>query len=64
MYYDIMTKSFPVIKSKFFIDVVDSLVELSCQDAQLANEIKQLDQLAQQKNITFYEIIYQILHKN
>ena len=64
MYYDIMMKSFSVIKSKFFIDVVDSLVELSCQDDQLANEIKQLDQLAQQKNITFYEIIYQILHKN
>lgn len=51
-----------MIDSKFFINMVDSIVELSFCDKQLAKEIKQLDQLAQDKHITFYEVIYHVLH--
>ncbi len=43
--------------------MVDNLVILSHYDIQLNNEIKQLDRLAQQKNIPFCDVVYRILYK-
>ena len=46
--------------TKFQI-LVDDLIEHSKKDPELADGIKWLDKKAQEKGITFYDMIYEIL---
>ena len=57
--HTIMQKSFV-----FFTRMVDELVQFSDTDPELAEGIKWLDAQAQQKGITFYEMVFQVLYKH
>jgi hypothetical protein len=48
----------------FFTRMVDELVQFSDTDPELAEGIKWLDAQAQQKGITFYEMVFQVLYKH
>ena len=47
----------------FFTNMVDELVEFSEYDPELADGLKWIDEQAQRKGITFYEAVFQVLHK-
>lgn len=47
-----------------FTKMVDELVEYSEYDPELASGITWLDEQAQKKGKTFYEMVYQILYKH
>ena len=56
---NVMQRSFT-----FFTKMVDELVQFSDTDPELAEGIKWLDAQAQQKGITFYEMVFQVLYKH
>ena len=45
----------------FFSKMVDELVEFSEYDPELADGIKWLDEQAQKKGITFYDMVFGVL---
>ena len=48
----------------FFRKMVDELVEFSAHDAELADGIKWLDNQAQKKGITFYDMVFEVLYSH
>ena len=44
--------------------MVDELVEFSTHDAELADGIKWLDNQAQKKGITFYDMVFEVLYRH
>ncbi len=50
--------------NSFFIKMVDELVEFSEHDKELNDGIKYIDKQAQEKGISFYEMIYAILFQH
>jgi len=50
--------------TNIFTRVVDELVYLSENDPELANAIKWVDKQSNKKGITFYEMVFEILHKH
>jgi hypothetical protein len=48
----------------FFSKMVDELVEFSEYDPELADGIKWLDEQAQKKGITFYDMVFEVLYKH
>jgi hypothetical protein len=48
----------------FFSKMVDELVEFSEYDPELADGIKWLDDQAQKKGITFYDMVFEVLYKH
>jgi len=50
--------------NSFFIKMVDELVEFSEHDEELSDGIKWIDKLAQEKGISFYEMMYSILYQH
>ena len=63
--YDHRLKDVLVLESNgFFSKMVDELVEFSEYDPELSDGIKWLDEQAQQKGITFYEMVFEVLYKH
>lgn len=50
--------------NSFFIKMVDDLVEFSKHDKELNDGIKYIDKQAQEKGISFYEMLYAILFQH
>ena len=50
--------------NSFFIKMIDDLVEFSKHDKELNDGIKYIDKQAQEKGISFYEMIYAILFQH
>ncbi len=48
----------------FFTKMVDELVQCSEYDPELADGIKWLDEQAQKKGITFYDMVFEVLYKH
>ena len=48
----------------FFSKMVDELVEFSEHDPELADGIKWLDEQAQKKGISFYDMVFEVLYKH
>ena len=48
----------------FFRKMVDELVEFSAHDPELADGIKWLDSQAQEKGITFYDMVFEVLYSH
>tara|TARA_Y100000590_G_scaffold108573_1_gene123469 strand:+ start:5068 stop:5271 length:204 start_codon:yes stop_codon:yes gene_type:complete len=48
----------------FFRKMVDELVEFSTHDPELADGIKWLDNQAQKKGITFYDMVFEVLYSH
>ncbi len=48
----------------FFTKMVDDLVEFSQYDNELADGIKWLDEQAQKKGISFYDMVFEVLYKH
>ena len=48
----------------FFNKMVDELVEFSERDPELAEGIKWLDDQAQKKGISFYDMVFEVLYKH
>ena len=48
----------------FFSKMVDELVEFSEYDPELKDGIKWLDDQAQKKGITFYDMVFEVLYKH
>ena len=48
----------------FFTKMVDELVEFSEHDPELSDGLKWLDGEAQQKGLSFYDMVYQVLYKH
>jgi hypothetical protein len=48
----------------FFTKMVDELVEFSEHDPELADGIRWLDQQAQKKGISFYDMVFDVLYKH
>ena len=48
----------------FFSKMVDELVEFSEYDPELADGIKWLDDQAQKKGITFYDMVFEVLYRH
>ncbi len=46
-----------------FSRIVDELVEFSEYDPELADGIKWLDDQAQKKGISFYDMVFEVLYK-
>jgi len=49
--------------NSFFTNMVDELVEFSEYDPELAEGLKWLDGEAQKRGITFYEMVFDVLHR-
>src|SRR3990172_509454 len=47
----------------FFTNMVDELVEFSEYDSELADGLRWIDSEAQKRGITFYEMVFFVLHK-
>ena len=63
--YDPTLKDVLMLESHvFFSKMVDELVEFSEYDPELADGIKWLDDQAQQKGITFYDMVFEVLYKH
>ena len=63
--YDHRLKDVLVLEShSFFSKMVDELVEFSEYDPELSDGIKWLDEQAQQKGITFYDMVFEVLYKH
>ena len=51
-------------KDKFFLEMVDNLVEFGRQhDQELMNGIQWLDNIAQKEGVSFYDKVYEVLYK-
>ena len=48
----------------FFSKMVDELVEFSEFDPELSDGIKWLDDQAQKKGITFYDMVFEVLYSH
>ena len=48
----------------FFTKMVDELVEFSEYDPELADGIRWLDEQAQKKGISFYDMVFEVLYKH
>ena len=48
----------------FFSQMVDELVEFSEYDPELADGIKWLDDQAQKKGVTFYDMVFEVLYRH
>ena len=48
----------------FFTNMVDELIEFSEYDPELADGIKWLDEQAQKKGISFYDMVFEVLYKH
>lgn len=48
----------------FFKKMVDELVEYAEFDAELKDGIKWLDEQAQKKGVSFYDIVFEVLYKH
>ena len=48
----------------FFTKMIDELVEFSEYDPELSDGIKWLDEQAQKKGLTLYDMVYQVLHNH
>lgn len=48
----------------FFVKMVDELIEFSEYDPELADGIKWLDGKAQEKGISFYDMVFEVLYKH
>ena len=55
---------FMIESSPFFSRMVDELVEFSEYDPELADGIKWLDDQAQKKGISFYDMVFEVLYKH
>ena len=53
----------PKDEREFFHKMVDDLVEFSKYDPELADGIKWLDDQAQKKGISFYDMVFNILYQ-
>ena len=63
--YDHRLKCVLMLESHaFFSKMVDELVEFSEYDPELADGIKWLDEQAQKKGITFYDMVFEVLYKH
>lgn len=63
--YDHRLKDEDMLESNsFFSQMVDELVEFSEYDPELADGIKWLDDQAQKKGITFYDMVFEVLYKH
>ena len=63
--YDHSLKDVHMIESQaFFSKMVDELVEFSEFDPELSDGIKWLDDQAQKKGITFYDMVFEVLYKH
>ena len=63
--YDQRLKGVVMLESHaFFSKMVDELVEFSEYDPELADGIKWLDEQAQKKGITFYDMVFEVLYKH
>ena len=63
--YDQRLKDVVMLESHaFFSKMVDELVEFSEYDPELADGIKWLDEQAQKKGITFYDMVFEVLYKH
>lgn len=51
-------------ESKFFMNIVDELVEFAQYDPELDNGIKWLDKKAGEKGIDFYDMVFEVLYKH
>ncbi|MDE1726675.1 MAG: hypothetical protein KGH89_05355 [Thaumarchaeota archaeon] len=49
--------------NSFFTNMVDELVEFSEYDPELAEGLKWIDGEAQKRGITFYEMVFHVLHR-
>ncbi|MDE1829047.1 MAG: hypothetical protein KGI25_01865 [Thaumarchaeota archaeon] len=49
--------------NSFFTNMVDELVEFSAYDPELADGLKWIDHEAQKRGITFYEMVFHVLHR-
>ncbi len=47
----------------FFTNMVDELVEFSEYDPELADGLKWIDGESQRRGVTFYEMVFIVLHK-
>ena len=55
----------PMLESNsFFTKMIDELVEFSEYDPELSDGIKWLDEQAQKKGLTFYDMVYQVLYRH
>lgn len=52
------------MSQEFFNRMVDELVEFSEFDPELADGIKWLDEQAQNKGISFYDMVFEVLYKH
>ena len=48
----------------FFTKMVDELVEFSEYDSELSDGIRWLDEQAQKKGLSFYDMVYQVLYRH
>jgi len=48
----------------FFTKMVDELVEFSEHDPELSDGIRWLDEQAQKKGLSFYDMVYQVLYRH
>ncbi len=48
----------------FFTRMVDELVEFSEYDPELASGIRWLDDQAQKKGVTLYDVVFEVLYKH
>jgi len=48
----------------FFTKMIDELVEFSEYDPELSDGIKWIDEQAQKKGLTFYDMVYQVLYRH
>jgi len=48
----------------FFTKMVDELIEFSEYDPELSDGIKRLDEQAQKKGLTFYDMVFHVLYKH
>ena len=48
----------------FFTKMIDELVEFSEYDPELSDGIKWLEEQAQKKGLTFYDMVYQVLYRH
>ena len=63
--YDPTLKQHFMLESHaFFTKMVDELVEFSQYDPELADGIKWLDDQAQKKGISFYDMVFEVLYKH
>ena len=63
--YDHRLKGVFMLESHaFFSKMVDELVEFSEHDPELADGIKWLDEQAQKKGISFYDMVFEVLYKH